>query len=118
MSKSENILAFEAALKENKELQKKFVAAQKRIIENKEAESDGELLVKVAAEIGFTLSVAEIERSMAQNQELSDEELDNVAGGAGKEWCSAAYYCFMVYENGGEPESPCKSNYECFIFEN
>ena len=35
MSKSENILAFEAALQGSKELQEKFVAAQKRIFENK-----------------------------------------------------------------------------------
>ena len=49
MSKSENILAFEAALKENKELFEKFTAAKKRIAENKEAASDGELLVKAAA---------------------------------------------------------------------
>ena len=118
MSKSENILAFEAALKENKELREKYEAAQKRIIENKEAESDGEVLVKAAAEVGFTLTPEELERAMAQYQELNDEELGNVAGGAGGDWCSAMYYCFMVYENGNEPETPCKSNYECFFFEN
>ena len=81
MSKSENILAFEAALKENKELREKYEAAQKRIIENKEAESDGEVLVKAAAEVGFTLTLEELERAMAQYQELNDEELEDVAGG-------------------------------------
>ena len=45
MSKSENMLAFEAALKENKELQEKFEAAAKRMTENKEAQGN-EVLIK------------------------------------------------------------------------
>lgn len=80
MSKSENILAFEAALTENTELKAKYDAALKRIVENKEAANDGEALVKAAAEVGFTLTMAELERSMAQNQALSDEDLSQVAG--------------------------------------
>jgi predicted ribosomally synthesized peptide with nif11-like leader len=81
MSKSENMIAFELALKESKELREKFVAAQKRIAENKEASNDVELLVKAAAEVGHTLTVAEIERAIAQAQEINDEDLAKVAGG-------------------------------------
>ena len=80
MSKSETLLAFEAALKNSKELQEKFAAAMKRIAENKEAASDAELLVKAAAEVGFTLNTAEMERLIAQMQEISDEDLSKVAG--------------------------------------
>ena len=95
MSKSENIKAFEAALKENKELQEKFAAAQKRIMENKEASSNGEVLVKAAAEIGYTLTMAELERAFAQIQELNDEELGQVAGGLDYS-CLGVYCCFVV----------------------
>ena len=97
MNKSENILAFEAALKENKELFEKFTAAKKRITENKEASGNSEMLVKAAAEIGFTLTMEELERAFAQNQELSDEELDQVSGGQGG-WCWKDYGCVIVYE--------------------
>ena len=118
MSKSESILAFEAALQESKELQEKFVAAQKRIIENKEAESDGELLVKAAAEVGFTLTMEELERAMAQKQELNDEELDNVAGGASntQNLCWKDYSCSFVYHHDStDKDDFCALNYFCII---
>ena len=99
MSKSENILALEAALKENKELFEKFIAAKKRIVENKEADSDSEMMVKAAAEIGFTLTVAEVERVIAETQELSDEDLAKVAGGEFhlENWCWLDYNCGTFY---------------------
>ena len=104
MNKSENIKAFDAALKENKELLDKFNAAAKRIMENKEAESDAGLIVKAAAEIGFTLTEAEIERQMANTQEIGDEELANVAGGNNDSntfeveytWCWLNVGCYYI----------------------
>ena len=61
MSKSENILAFEAALKESKELQEKFEVSRKRIIDNKEAVSDLNsqlfLIIMQALVIGLLISV-------------------------------------------------------------
>ena len=124
MNKSENILAFETALKESKELQAKFAAAQKRIVENKEASSDGEVLVKAAAEIGFTLSMAELERCFAQSEELSDEDLDKVAGGvdngsANDTWCVKDYACYFVYKHDSTNKlAACFSDYNCFQFYN
>ena len=91
-SKSENMIAFELALKERKELREKFVAAQKRIAENKEASNDVELLVKAAAEVGYTLTVVEIERAIAEAQEISDEDMAKVAGG---NWVAADSEMFM-----------------------
>jgi hypothetical protein len=104
MSKSENILAFEAALKENRELLEKFEAAKKRIVENKEATNDAEILVKAAAEVDFSLTVAEVERSIAEMQELNEEDLEKIAGGVDssfpgdvsyniKDGCSSVYFC-------------------------
>ena len=100
MSKSKNILAFEAALTESKELHEKYEAALKRIVENKEVASDGEALVKAAAEVGFTLTMAELERSMAQNQELSDDDLEMVAGSDSSDtFCMVDYSCDYAYCN-------------------
>ena len=122
MSKSENILAFEAALKENKDLRATYEAALKRITENKEATSDGEALVKAAAEVGFTLTMAELERAMAQIQKLDDEDLAQVSGGTDEEswsWCLDIWYCFLVLVHGdGDTSAACYSNYHCMFFEN
>ena len=113
MSKSENILAFEAAMKENKELHEKYEAALKRIVENKEAANDGEALVKAAAEVGFTVTMAELERSVAQNQELSDDDLEMVIGGCDcndhRGECFFDYSCTLTFKHG----STCKTD-ECF----
>lgn len=118
MGKSENILAFEAAMKGNKELQEKFAAAQKRIVESKEAKSDGEILVKAAAEVGFTLTVEDFERALAGSQEVSDEELDMVSGGAASSsdyWCWVDYYCYWVlmHDEDGNKDRACFDDYCC-----
>ena len=84
MSQFENIVAFEAALKESKELQEKFEAAKKRIVENNGATNKAELLAKAATEVGFALNVADLERAIAEAQELSEEELEQVSGGIAK----------------------------------
>ena len=97
MSKSETLMAFEAALKESKELQEKFEAAKKRLCENKEDGDRTELLIKVAAELGFTLTISEVDRAIAQTQELSEEELANIAGGSFN-WCMWDYVCIAFYQ--------------------
>ncbi|MEE1200764.1 MAG: hypothetical protein U0L09_08935, partial [Christensenellales bacterium] len=73
MSNSENILAFEAALKANNALREQYEGALQRISENKEASCDGEAMVKAAAEAGYTLTIPEAERFMAEYQTLDDE---------------------------------------------
>ncbi len=118
MSKSETLVAFEAALKESKELQEKFAAASQRIAENKEAESDGELLVKAAAEVGFTLTMEELERAFAQIQELNEEELGNVSGGASntQDLCWKDYSCSFVYHHDStDKDDFCAFDYFCII---
>ena len=118
MRKSETLKAFETALNESKELQENFVAAQKRIVENDAASSDGELLVKAAAEVGYTLTMAELERVMAQSQELSDEELNRVVGGADKndDWCLFNHHCFATlrHTDDGSTTATCWKNYTVF----
>ena len=79
MSKSENIKAFEAALKDNKDLQEKYEAALKRIVENKEATGDGETLAKAAAEVGFSLTMADLERKQAETVEISSSKNSSIS---------------------------------------
>ena len=100
MCKSENILAFEAALKEDKALREKFEAAGKRIAENKEAADHAELLVKAAAEVGFTLTAAEVDCVIAQAEELNDEDLEKVSGGEFN-WCWWDYNCAILWNASG-----------------
>ena len=121
MSKSENIKAFEKAMSENTELREKFEAAEERIYNNKEAENVGDLMVKAAAEVGFTLDMAELERSFAQSQELSDEELSNVSGGTeaaekNADWCFYDHHCYMFYRHteDGSKTAACWDNYNWF----
>ena len=119
MSKSENIQAFEAALMDNIALQDKYKAALKRIIENKEATSDGEAMVKAAAEIGFTLTMAELERKAAENQELSDDDLEQVSGGsAERNSCWYDYACeWANMHDSTSKNDVCFADYLCsFVF--
>ena len=116
MSKSENLLAFEVALRESQELQKKFVEVQKRIVENKEANSDGELLVKIATELGFILTMEELERGMASHEDLSDEELDQVSGGTNGVSCWKDYACEVIYMHDSTSTShACFGDYLCDV---
>ena len=107
MSKSENILAFLSALEDNKELQEKYEAALKRISKNKEASSDGEALVKAAAEVGFPLTMADLERKQAENEELSDHDLEMVSGGttSSDTFCWVDYSCDYIYRTEWNDQS-------------
>ncbi|MEE1201052.1 MAG: hypothetical protein U0L09_10405 [Christensenellales bacterium] len=116
MSNSRNILAFEAALKENEALREQYEGALNRIAENKEASCDGEAMVKAAAEVGFTLSMPEAERLVAQNQAIDLEDLEMLAGGE-SEWCFANEFCHAAFCHDDDADTsgkPCWSNYLCF----
>ena len=94
----ENITAFENAMNESAELREKFAAATKRICENKEAANVGDLLSKAASEVGFKLSAADIDQAYAQSRELSDDELDNVAGDNDLEYYKSQKVTFSIPE--------------------
>ena len=117
MSKSENVKAFEAALKDNKDLQEKYEAALKRIVENKEATGDGETLAKAAAEVGFSLTMADLERKQAENEELSDDDLEMVSGGADTRYetaCWSNYHCQLNHKfDGTGTDIVCMLDYLC-----
>ncbi|MEE1200762.1 MAG: Nif11-like leader peptide family natural product precursor [Christensenellales bacterium] len=124
MSNSENVVAFQNALKENEALRKQFEAALQRISENKEATCDGEAYAKAAAEVGFILTTAEMERFMAGNQTLDDDSLRMVVGGwcafsssngmaEGDEHCAVDYHCLLIFRHteNGRTDVKCTSDY-------
>ena len=124
MPKSDEMLRFEADLTADGKLRESFDAAVKRIAEAGEATSDGDALVKAAAELGYNLSMGELERLYADSQELSDEELDAISGGRDC-ICLADYYCFTLLRHNNETDPynrqeklACWSDYKCVIWEN
>ncbi len=117
MAKSDNIIKFEDALKNDELKRKTFDDAYKKILAEKSAGSNGEALVKAAKEIGFDISIEELERSYAEKQEMNDEELDKVAGGG--RYCEWSYYCITVYshEEAVDDLPDCIMDYHLNCFE-
>jgi predicted ribosomally synthesized peptide with nif11-like leader len=66
----EQLKAFLEAVKADAGLQEKLKAA-----------ADADAAVAIAKEVGFVISADELQRAQAVGEELSDEELEGVAGG-------------------------------------
>ena len=56
--------------------------------------TDSGAIVEIAKEAGFTISAEELQKAQ---EELSDEELDGVAGGRCGCWAPADTYCVGSY---------------------
>jgi len=68
----EQLKAFLEAVKADAGLQEKLNAA-----------TDADAAVAIAKEVGFMISADELQQAQAVGEELSDEELEAVAGGTG-----------------------------------
>ena len=111
MGKSESIKKFEEALRNDELKRKTFEDAYKKILAEKSVGSNNEAVVKAAKEIGFDISIEELERSYAEKQEMNDDELDKVAGGrVDGPYCAITYECghFYYHKNPG-------NNPDCFM---
>ena len=67
----------------DKELRKKFCKTVDRIAGEKTVQSDGELFAKAAEELGYNITAADFEWLDAEMEEVSADELKQVAGGVG-----------------------------------
>ena len=103
----ENVKKFLEELSTNKELQEKFMAAQKGY----EAEGKGEeeifedIVLPIAKEAGFEFTDSEyraIQRDVMAEKGMSEEELENVSGGG---------FCFLI--GFGKSEGACVFIGEC-----
>ncbi|MBR5162867.1 MAG: hypothetical protein IKW79_02465 [Schwartzia sp.] len=127
MNKSEEIKRFERDLNESAELREKLEAEFKRVATAKDAESDGEAMVKAAAALGYAVTLEDLERAVAELEAVDDDELDSVAGGDdngvfdehGHEWwCLGNWHCCLVTRHT-ETESKrvfCFNDYRCAAF--
>ena len=115
MQKSDELLRFEADINADGKLRESFDAAIKRIAGAGETTNDGDAMVKAAAELGYDLSLNELERLYAESQELSDEELGAVAGGRADS-CMTDYYCYTVVNHDSETDPDGKKeSVACFV---
>ena len=127
MGKSEELLRLERALNEHPELREKLDAEVKRIAEAGEAVCDGDVLVKAAASLGYTITMEELERSAASLEKLDDDELEASGGGlwSRKEksvndpkdkGCSKAQKAFTIAKNSKDEkgrEGACFADWHC-----
>ena len=81
IKKSDELKKFEEALSTDENLRKNYEAALKKIADEGTAKTDGEVMVKAANDLGFEISIEEMERLFAEMQELDEQELGEVAGG-------------------------------------
>ena len=97
---TENLRKIEAALRGDKALAEEFKAELKRLVEEKSIANKGEAAVKAAQEVGFDVTLADLEKVKAAAQELDPEEMSKVAGG-GNDFAPAEETgtCFVNYNN-------------------
>ena len=81
MSKSEELQRMERDLSEQPELREKLYADIKRITDTGEAACDGEAVAKAAASLGYKITPEEPERTAADVEELSENDMELVNGG-------------------------------------
>ena len=136
MNRTAEMIRMEADMTASEELRGKLDTAMKRIAEAGEAKSDGEIFEKAAAELGYHITAAELERLSAEDEAVSPDELDQVAGGVvylpskggdnGKEdsdghatFCMAAWHCYtaMIHTkaNQGNERVRCWEDYNCIM---
>ena len=128
MSKAPEMMRMEADLKASEALREKFETAMKRIAEAGEAKSDGEVFEKAAAELGYQITAAELERLSAANEEISPEEMERATGGERKGGedgdghdnnCLTAWHCLAIAchttPSKGNENVDCWKDYNCIL---
>ena len=140
IGRMDGLKRLEDDLKASEELQEKLEATCRRIQEAGKAESDGEIMVAAARELGYDVSIAVLEQARAEAEQLDPDELETVAGGMTNRekykcgygymfnteledeyghsaWCLTAWHCFgaTLHTSTEEVEASCWNNYKCFV---
>ena len=126
MQKSEGMKRLEADMASDKELREKFSKTIDRLAGEKTAQNDGELFAKAAQELGYSITAADFEKLDAEREEVSADELEQVAGGGSEDdkghdnWCFTAWHCFAAtLHTSTETKSvACWKDYGCYIVNN
>ena len=95
MSNTNEAKSFFEALETEEGLHARFEEIVKRISEAGEVKGDGEVICAAAKELGYTLTVGDLERFFASKEELDPDELESAAGGRERQYrtCSSDYEC-------------------------
>ncbi|MDO4539093.1 MAG: hypothetical protein Q4B54_13095 [Coriobacteriales bacterium] len=128
MSDLSELSRLEDDLEKDEGLRKKLDEAARRIAEEGKAGSDVEAISAAAAELGYDVSVADLERASAEGADVDDAELELVAGGFGTKedeyghdvWCFTAWHCTAatLHTETKSHEVACWSDYMCFFVVN
>ncbi|MCR5748096.1 MAG: Nif11-like leader peptide family RiPP precursor [Lachnospiraceae bacterium] len=81
---NEETKKFLTALKENKDLETKMEEAVNRIFEEGKITSENDVYVAAAKELGYEITVEDLEKISPKVEELESDSLDEVAGGRRK----------------------------------
>ena len=103
MANREEVKRFLADIHADKELYLKVEEIGRRMVEAGSDESNSELVAKAAAELGYSITAAELERAIAANEELDDDQLEDVSGGSDTR-CDHGHDCSRSY---GWVNAPC-----------
>lgn len=79
------------------------------------AKNDAEALSMAAAAVGCQLVPEQIEQYLASHFEVSDDDLDLVAGGKEDSWCAINYNCYTAFrhEKDENRDAACFADYNC-----
>ncbi|MDO4539371.1 MAG: hypothetical protein Q4B54_14490 [Coriobacteriales bacterium] len=126
MGKTDEIRRLEGDLAADESLRERLEGAARRAAEAG-AGSDGEAFAAAAAELGYGVSAADLERSIADAEQIDLDDLESAAGGwfwmnsdaedGHEEWCAVAYHCFIALAHSGETvkDAACWQDYECAL---
>ncbi len=115
------IKTFEEDLKTDETLRRKYEEALKNVTG---VSNDCEAMQKAAAQLGYEISIEELEQAWASSQKLDETELATVAGGGPDEnyghedWCLWNFACYVPTRHEdvvGEHYEACLYDYYCLI---
>ena len=105
MEKTAEMKRLELDVNSDPSLKAKLYKTVDRLAGEGQAKSSGELFEKAAAELGYQISTAELERFYAEMQEIGPDELEQAAGGYGDPGaifngtsCWKDYECLAIYK--------------------
>ena len=104
MENREELKRFLADIQADRALYLKVEDLGRRMVEAGSDESNSELVANAAAELGYSITAAELERATAAAEELDDDQLEEVSGGE-QGRCSHGFYCSRTY--GWDGNVPC-----------
>ncbi len=125
MKMNEEFRRFEEDLKKDPELRKKYDEAIQNL-DISQLKSDGEIIARAASQLGYDISVAELERAHAAMQEVDPDEMEHITGGADNplykpmegDLCLVDYNCIGCYQkrhiDGDNHNEWCYASWHCY----